>query len=132
MVCTASISMLGEVDHDAGAVRLLHEIVEMLGEVGVDRLRRHEQDGGVLRLAGKEIAFGHGLDMTGDIDAYAPRRLLPLLVAPRGAERLEAFEGNLASITTPAGYSACAGGSRGACRSTASPGTSRRPSAAHP
>ncbi len=29
---------VGRADHDAGAVRLLHEVGEMLGEVAVDRL----------------------------------------------------------------------------------------------
>ena len=41
-------------DHDAGPMRLLHQVVEMLGEIGVDRLRRHEQDGGVLRSPGRK------------------------------------------------------------------------------
>ena len=82
-------------DDDAGAMRLLHEVGEMLGEIGIDRLRRHEQDRGVLRLAGDEIALGHGVDMAADIDAHAPRRVFLLLVASRGAERLEAFERKL-------------------------------------
>ena len=82
-------------DDDARAMRLLHQVGEMLGEIGIDRLRRHEQDRRVLRLAGDEITLGHGIDMAADIDAHPPRRFLLVLIAPRDAKRLEAFQRKL-------------------------------------
>ena len=62
---------IGGANDDARAVRLLHDVGEVLGEIRVDRLRRHEQDGGVLRLAGDQIFVGHGLDMLADVGAHA-------------------------------------------------------------
>ena len=61
------------------------------------------------------------------------RRLLLLLVAPRDAERLEAFQREL-GVDHHAGRrcSAYAAGSPAACRSRASPGRCRRPWAGRP
>ena len=86
MVCTASISMFGAQMTIRARCAFCTKSEKCSAEIGIDRLRRHEQDRGVLRLAGDEIALGHGVDMAADIDPYAPRRVFLLLVAPRRAE----------------------------------------------
>ena len=75
-------------DDDAGAMGLLHDVVEMLDKIGIDRLRGHEHQRHVLRLARQQIALGDVLHMLADVAAHARRRgLARLLVARRPAAR---------------------------------------------
>ena len=93
---------VGGADHDAGAVRLLHQIGEMLAEIGVDRFGRHEQDGGVLRLAGDEVALA--IESTWRVTSMRTRRAASFFSSSRRAARKASkpSSGNLASMTTEA------------------------------
>ena len=82
-------------DDDAGAMRLLHQFVEMLDEIGIDRLGGHEHQRHVLCLAGKEIALGDVLHMLADIGPHAGERGLSRLVAARRPQRGEGLEREL-------------------------------------
>ena len=82
-------------DDDAGAMGLLHHVVEMLDEIGIDRLRRHEHQRDVLRLAGQKIALGDVLDVLADVGAHARLRRFARLVVARRAQRREALERKL-------------------------------------
>ena len=74
---------------------LLHQFVEMVDEIGIDRLRGHEHQRHVLRLAGHKIALGDVLDVLADVRAHPRLRRLARLVVARGAQRGEAFEREL-------------------------------------
>ena len=50
-------------------MRLLHDALKVLVDLGEDRFRRHEQEGGVLRLAGQQIFLRDRLDVDLDIAA---------------------------------------------------------------
>ena len=58
-------------DDDAPAMGLLHDVVEMLDEIGVDRFGGHEHQRDVLRFAGDQIALGDVLDVPADVGAHA-------------------------------------------------------------
>ena len=72
---------------------LLHQFVEMLDEIGIDRFRRHKHQRHVLRLAGHEIALGDVLDMLADVGAHARMCASSRLVVARRAIGREPFEG---------------------------------------
>ena len=74
---------------------LLHQFVELVDEIGIDRLRRHEHQRHVLRLAGQKIALGDILDVLADVRAHPRQRRLARFVVARGAQRGEAFEREL-------------------------------------
>ena len=50
---------------------LLHYVLEMLGDVGVNRFRRHEEQREILRFTGQEIAFRDVPQMPADILAHS-------------------------------------------------------------
>ena len=85
----------GRNDDDPAAVRLLHDIIEMLDEIGIERFRRHEDHREVLRLAGKQIALADVLDMLADVGAHPRQRDLARLVAARVAKQTEGLERKL-------------------------------------
>ena len=79
-------------DDHPGAMGLLHQFVEMLDEIGIDRFRRHKHQRHVLRLAGHEIALGDVLDMLADVGAHPRMRASSRLVVARRAKGREPFE----------------------------------------
>ena len=60
-------------------MRLLDEILEIFGDIRIKRLRGHEEDREVLRLAGNEVAFGNVANMLADVGADAGGRRFLLL-----------------------------------------------------
>src|SRR5262249_58674233 len=74
-------------DDDARAVGLLHHIVEAVMQLGIDRLRRHEHQGELLRLAGDQVFVGDVGDVLHHVLAHTLRRDLALVVGPGGAQR---------------------------------------------
>ena len=88
-------------DDDAGAVRLVDDRLEILVDLGEDRFRRHEHEGGVLRLALDQVFFRDIADM--DLDVAAEGLRGDLLQARRHRRARMAFQassGNLASMAS--------------------------------
>ena len=79
-------------DDHAGAMRFLHHIVEMLDEIGIDRLRGHEHQRDVLRLARQKIALGDVLDVLHDVGAHAGLRGFARLLVARRAQGRKSLE----------------------------------------
>ena len=79
-------------DHDAGAVRLLHHVVEMLCQVRINQLRRHEHHGHVLRLARNEIFLRDILDVNQHVAAYSRRPAQPQFIALGVAKLRESLQ----------------------------------------
>ena len=66
-----------------------------LDKIGIDRLRGHEHERYVLRLARQKIALGDVLDVLHDVAAHAGLRRLARLVVARRAQGGETFERKL-------------------------------------
>ena len=65
-------------------MRLLHDVLEMLGEIGIDRFRRHEQDREILKIQQDSLirtGFPKGVDITADSGGIQARRILAQLIA---------------------------------------------------
>ena len=71
----------GRHQHDLRPIGLLDHVVEAVVELGIDRFRRHEHQGGLLGLAGNEIALGDVADVAEHVLAQALRRLLAVVLA---------------------------------------------------
>ena len=67
-------------DHDAGAVRALHHVVEALVQIRVDRFGRNEHQRDVLRLSGDEIFVRNVGDVLGNVLLNARHRNFALLI----------------------------------------------------
>jgi hypothetical protein len=83
----------GRDDQHPRLVRALHHILEMLAEIGIKRLGRHEQQRQILRFPGNQVFVGNILDMqptsarTRFSAAPAASSLVGLLAAGEGFER---------------------------------------------
>ena len=88
-------------DDDARAVRLLHQRLEILVDLREHRFRRHEHEGGVLRLAGDQIFLGDVADVGLDIAPEGLCGTASALSAPSAARMaFHDSSGNLASMTS--------------------------------
>ena len=81
--------------HDAGAIGLLDHIVKAVMDLGIDRFRRHEHQGSILRLAGDQIFFCDIADMLHDVGAQALAGEFALLVGARVVQRRHRFQWKL-------------------------------------
>ena len=88
----ASISSDGETMTTLLRKGLLHDVVEAVVQVGIDRLRRHEHQGQILGLARDQIFVGDAADVPAEILAQPRRGLLALVVALGVTERGDRFE----------------------------------------
>ena len=76
-------------------MRFLNHILELLVEIGIDRLGRHEHDGGLVGLAGNQIFLR---DVTHVLQHIAPEagfRRFEFLFAAGGFQGIEGFEWKL-------------------------------------
>ena len=82
-------------DHDLGAIRLLHDVVEAVMQFRVNRFRWHEHQRQILRLAGDQVFLRNVAHMRADMLAQEFGRGMARVVALRVAERGDGFEREL-------------------------------------